>query len=324
MGYLAPLFLITIAYVTGLLIQSIFCDNDGRIGRSCLVGTFFLLLVWEAVVLLFDYFGLGFELTKRVYSAILCGIFIISLFVNRKFLVAFIDEERIINKRTIFVILGCLLAEGLCYYFVNPDISEDMTVETINTIITTNSPFGYNPLTGKALESSLGFVEKVGMFPVFYAYVKSLFGTHSMTMVYRIMPLWTVCLEFLVFSLWSDMLFDKDENKKTKAPLFIAGVTLLNILGAFSRHSLFYYITLRGFSGESVFYAVIVPYIIYESFYGFNEKKKNSMFYVFLAVMAGFLTVDAIECLVTVSVVIIICIMINLGIRIRRYIKCRS
>ena len=324
MGYLAPLFLIITAYLVGVLVQTIFCDSDGRITKSCLVGTFFLLILWEALLLLFDWFSMGFAITVKVYSATILGLTVLSLVIGRYRIKLMITKERMINIVPVLILFLCLLLEITVYRYVVPDFAGELAVEKINTVLTTDMPYGYDCLTGMALTEEMPLLDKIVNLPLLYGYMCSLFETSPFDMVYKCIPVWVTVLEYMVYGLWSDLLFEKDDKKNVKTVLFICGVTALNICGAFSKYSIFYYLTFKGFSGETVMYLVIFPYALYEMIYGFSSRKSVSYAYVVLAGICSLFATGIERGIVPFMFMIIICLMIMWGYRFRRYLLCRK
>ena len=56
MAFIVPIFMLSIAYFTGLTVMKLFCDDKTSIIETCLVGTFFLMIISQIVVLICYYF----------------------------------------------------------------------------------------------------------------------------------------------------------------------------------------------------------------------------------------------------------------------------
>ncbi len=324
MGYAAVIFFVITAYVSGLLIQSILRDNDGRMYKTCLIGTFFLFIVWEAEALISDNLYNSFEVTCRIFSCTLIILFVVSLFVNGRRITSLIKNSKAISLYLWLAVGICVIIELVVYRVVTPDSMGDSIMETVKTVTESDSMFDINPLTGDgyAVGELNSWTDKLGNIGFLYAYMAELFEESNIyEFVYVCMPMLLIVMEYSVFALWSDGLYADSDSRKEKAVYFIGGVTLLNLCGGFSHSSMFYYVTYRGYTGESILYAAVIPFIIFECLSGYKKNVVASLFYILLAGASACILVGIKEGLTTFLIVSFMCFVIIVFSKIGRYIR---
>ena len=323
MVYLSPLFLVTISYLIGVMIQKLLRDDDGRLVKTCLVGTFFLFILWEADILLCDALHLDFYFTVKMFSALLFTLFVFSLVLCRKEIHDRLIMNEVIQWYPVIIIGIVVLIQIVVFIFISPDTKGNNIIETVNTCIETGTVYQYDPLTGAPLENELTFEEKLVSLPYFYAYICELFGAKSSIVVYRCMPMCIMFFSIMVYSLWADSFFVNDSRKIVKMAYFIAGVGLVFLCGSFAGDSLFYYQMQKGYTGETICFSVFVPFVMYECYVCIAEKKWQSIVYLFIVLMDSLFISDYQKGIVPLGISLVICCLIAIGYRIRRYVKCR-
>lgn len=321
MGYLSPLFMLTIAYVLGSLLKVIFRDDDDRVTETCLIGTFFVLIVWQIILLICDKAGLEFGIAFKMMVATMLVMFSVSLVLCRN---KFKNKLMITNRLSVVpvILIGFILViEIFCFFIFFPDRVGDYSVEIVNTVMVTDSIYGFDPLTGAQRIVDIPILEKLNILPYMYTFLCKLFGTGSFIMVYRCVPMWVLALNFMVYGMWADTFFDKTEKKGYEIAIFLVGVGALNLCGTFSKDSIFYYLTLKGFTGDSFCYSVLIPFVLYEFFDVFKRKNYKKIIYIILAGISVLLVADIHKGMVSFMIASAMCMIIALGYKIRRYIK---
>ena len=321
MGYLSPLFILTISYVIGAFIKVLFRDDDDRITESCLIGTFFVLIAWQADLLVCDYFDLNFSIAFKIFVSLLLVVFALALFLSRK---VFLKKLMITSKLLVvpvIIVSVVLIVEVIGFFILLPDRSGDSSVEIVNTVLLTNSIYGFDPLTGAERVTELGLLEKLNVLPYLYAFLVKLFGETPFIMVYRCVPMWVLVLDFMAYGLWADAFFDKKERKGYEIAGFILGIGALNLCGTFSQNSIFYYLTLKGFTGEAFCFSVIIPFCIYEFFALFKGKNLKKLIYILMGGVTVVFVTTIQKGLISFLMASAICLLIALGYKLRRNIK---
>lgn len=319
MVIIAPLFLISISYLFGVLLKRVLCDDDGRLVRTCLIGTFFVMILWSVFVLVGTTIIDDFRLISRLYSITLLILMAISAWINKKKIVADFEVKKSVSVLSVVIIVLAIMTSAIVFLVVEPDTYGDSSIETVNTVLTTNTFYGYNPLTGKAYgdQFAMPFIDRVRVLPFFYAYVSNLLGARSLNIVEEAMPLWILILSLFSYYVWVDAFFEeKDKVKRTL--FFTCGIIALNLMGAFSMNSAFYYQTLKGFSGETFCYSILIPFAVYECFEGMNKRKWQSGIYLLMAIICTFLVTKVQTGIVPFAIVLLLSFVVSIGYRIRR------
>ena len=321
---LAPLFCIIIAYFAGEAITFVLRDKRRTVPEKCLLGTFFLLISWELFALPGIRMRASFDYISSLYTGfmllVMAGAFLASYKRYTEF--GLIKGE--IRYLSVIAVIIIIALQVVCIFCIQPDTSGDFSAETINVTLTNDSMYEINPMTGREFLSGMTFRGKMVTLPLFYAYIAKLFGYDSITTAYRVIPVWGLYLNMIVYYLWACMLFpDKNKNNNSKT-MFLLGVGVLNIAGLFSKNSLFYCILLRGFRGETICYALVVPFIAYACFEAWKHKDYYMYVYVVMALASTCVLADIQVGLMSCAMSLLLCLLIALGYRIRRWIGVRS
>lgn len=325
MVIIAPLFLISISYLTGVLLKGLLCDDDGRVVRTCLIGTFFVVILWEIIIQVSAVYIDDFTFACRIFSFILLLILIASVILFRKTIKKHFEIKNAVQAMPLIIIFLSIMASVVCFMLLQPDTAGDSSVETINTVMTRNSIFGYNPLTGQAYteDNPMPVTDKIITIQLFYAYISKIFGAGADTTVFVVMPIWVLILTIFAYSVWSDAFFEEDD-KVMRTMFFVCGIIILNIFGAFSKNSTFYYQTLKGFTGETLCYSVLIPFAVFECFDGMRNRKWQSGIYIIMAFAVTLFVARIQTGLVPFSIALILAFLVSGGYQIGRYAKWRQ
>ncbi|MDE6687072.1 MAG: hypothetical protein K2J95_10195 [Lachnospiraceae bacterium] len=330
MYWLLPVFLLFAAYMMGSLIKKLLHDSEQRFSEAVLVGTLLMFLLWEFLVLPAIKIVASFSVVSRIYSGLLLAIFILSfVFCNK--------EIRKQWKTASFRVSGPALAWGVlfliqigCFLMLAPDVSGDFTVETVNTTIQSDLIYENHPGMGDTFVYGITFRGKLVSLPLFYAYLKELFCVgelfpcHASVLVYRMIPIWGLLLSYMVYGLWADVFLGKTDMSRNKRALFFIGLGFINIFGVYSEDSIFYYQMYRGFRGETLVFAVLIPYTIYLCWQIYSNKKYASVIYLLMAGITTLVLTDYQKGFMPFVMVFFICSLIAAGYRVRRWLHCRN
>ena len=327
MCYTAPIVLLALAYAYGTFIKVIVRDDDSRIGESCIIGTFFVLILWEVVTLIYDrYIKIDniFDIVKRTYTLLLIGIFILAASFVYKRVFKKIKIEKSIEKLPIIIVAAVLVFEFMGFFIFHPDIRGDLSVETVNTITVTNNFFDYDYATGQIRESALTLKEKFNVLPLFYSYLTDVFKENASIVVFRCVPMWVLALSFMSYGLWAEMLFGNDEKKSLREALFLVGVGMINLCGTFSENSIFYYQSMKGFSSNTFCYTIIIPFTIYEFYSLFSNHRIKCLVYILLAGVTALFVSSFANGLIPFGISSLLCVLIAIGYKVRRKMRWRK
>lgn len=324
MIYVAPIFLITISYMAGSLVQAVFKDKERLIPETCIIGTLFLLLLWEALIMPSIKLLASFSFVCKIYSGLLLGIIILSFVFARKLM---LEQLRIRELHSVWPIIGALgifAIQIMVIFMMMPDTAKDFTVETVNTTLVSDLIYENHPEMGSTFLYGITFRGKLVTLPLFYAYVLQVFGGQAATLVYRVIPGWLLTLNALVYWLWGSELFAHEKKDWNRAFVFVMGIGLLNVFGSFAKNCVFYYQIYRGFRGETFVYGLLLPYSVLLCSRIFAGKKYKSIIYFLMTIWCAVCVTDYQKGVIPIGVAFIICLLVTIGYRIRRWVRCRQ
>lgn len=159
-------------------------------------------------------------------------------------------------------LLFCLIVVLQAVWFLmlqTPEISGDITGETVQTFLTENAVYTVNPMTGSAFTQGMPARLKILGLPAFYALICRLTGYPAVYTVYRIMPLVTFLLAYVVYGLWARFLFPKDYKKQIT---FLLVIALLFQFGCYGTVSDGARLFAAGWRGETIRALILLPYAL--------------------------------------------------------------
>lgn len=330
MVWFLPAFLLFISYLMGSLIKKLLRDSEQKALETVLIGTFLMLLLWEFLVLPAIKLVASFAVVSRIYSGLLLAIFILSfIFCNKEMRKQWKTASIHVSGLTLALIVLFLMQAGR-FLLLTPDVSGDFTAETVNTALQSDLIYENHPGMGDTFAYGITFRGKLVSLPLFYAYLKGLFSggelfpCHAAVLVYRIIPIWGLLLSYMVYGLWADVFFGKTDMSRDRAALFFIGLGFINIFGAYSENSILYYQMYRGFRGETIVFAVLIPYTIYLCWQVYGNKKYASIIYLIMTGITTLILTDYQKGLMPFVIVFFICSLIAAGYWLRRWLHCRN
>lgn len=160
----------------------------------------------------------------------------------------------------------CALIGGLVLFQIiwnfllrGPYVEGDLTIETVQTILATDTVYQYNPLTGEAFTAGMPSRLKLLVLPVLYSALVKWTGLPAQKVVYELVPVCTLCLSYLVYGCWSKVVFPNSREKQCRFVLFVA---VLYQFGAYGPLSDGMRVLQSGFTGESIRALVLLPYVL--------------------------------------------------------------
>ena len=141
----------------------------------------------------------------------------------------------------------------------NNYIAGDMTVESVNTMLSADTVAQINPMTGQAYALGIPTRLKLLCLPTLYAILCRLFSVNAVTMVWIIVPILMLLLVYLVYYILADILFGKEPLKKGVFLLFVA---VLLLFGDYLYGMEGFGVLCAGYRGVSIRMAILVPYMV--------------------------------------------------------------
>ena len=135
----------------------------------------------------------------------------------------------------------------------------DMTVETVNTMLSSDSIYQINPMTGQAYTLGIPMRLKILFLPTLYGILCDLFGMEAVSVVWRVMPVLVLLGCYAAYYTVSKTLFEEDIRKRW---IFMIAVGVILWL-ADSMYGLDGFgVQYAGFRGVSIRMAVLLPYTV--------------------------------------------------------------
>ena len=223
----------------------------------------------EAVHLAGLFLGLPFHvcaavLTALLLCAVLCAVGIRMLRRKRKGP----EKEKIAPYRALFrnhpgwLLLLFLLVvfQMVWYYWAHiPCIKNDITGETVQTILTTDRLYEINPLTGRPFSNGMPMRLKILVLPTLSAFLCRLTGLPVMTVCYSVVPCIVIALSYVVYLDWAAYLFPGERKKRF---FFLFFMILLYQFGTYSLPLDGYTLLFGGYQGEAVRTGILLPYAL--------------------------------------------------------------
>lgn len=158
------------------------------------------------------------------------------------------------------VFAGVVLFQIIWNFWMHtPYISQDITGETVQTMLSTDTIYKINPLTGQAFSAGMPMRLKVLVLPTLYGAVCKWTGLHAATICYRIMPMVILLLSYLVYSRLAVYFFPKEGKKQLWFMLFVA---LIYQFGCYSQVMDGYLLFFQGGQGDAFRACVLLPFAL--------------------------------------------------------------
>lgn len=128
--------------------------------------------------------------------------------------------------RVLCLILGCVIVSQAAYILTADGgyRQGDMTVETVNSFLTTNAVYSVNPMTGMPYTSGMPLRFQVLCLPTLYGSLCRITGLQPQFVVWKLVPVLTLLGCYLAYSILARSLFP-DNGKKRGC--FLVAVSLL-------------------------------------------------------------------------------------------------
>lgn len=138
-------------------------------------------------------------------------------------------------------------------------LTGDMTAETVNTMLTTNTMYQINPMTGQQYVQGIPMRLKTLCLPTLYAILCNLFRCDATELVWHVIPVFTLLGCYLAFYNVAESLFGNDRKKRS---VFMIVVSLLLWVGDYAYGMDGFGLQYAGFRGVSIRMLILLPYTI--------------------------------------------------------------
>ncbi len=252
--------------------------QDISFADSMLTGGMVMIGLAEAAHLVAIVLGRSFSDSKKmfliglVFLLIMAGMLIIvEQWRKKKDKKATKEAERLRIKRVmsenphqirvqiLYFLFGAMVLIQLLSIVIGQRIylAGDMTVETVNSILATDTIYQVNPLTGQAYTLGIPMRLKMLCLPTFYAVLCDLFGMSAISVVWSVVPAFVLLGSYLAFYSVAKALFQEDVFKRG---IFMVVVALLLWFGDYMYGVDGFGVQYAGFRGVSIRMTMLLPY----------------------------------------------------------------
>lgn len=271
MVILLLILLAVVPFVLGTTVNHI-CGEKGTDNTFVyLVGVLFLFCVSQLVLLPGVKFGISLQTTAYGWAGTLMVLCIVSGVLNRRELRERLLKVRPLLKNPLWIallIILVLLAGSILYY--QPVDHEDMTMETIQTTLATNTLYQFNPATGQAFAVGMTVRGKLVTLPLFYAMLLKVLPVSIPLFLYGIMPIWFLLVSFMAYARVADVLLctasakenKRDSQIRNKKIIFVIIYGVLLIFGDYIFATSNFRILHLGAQGETILVSVVMPLFV--------------------------------------------------------------
>ena len=255
----------------GLLLDKIMRNITNNKSESYLMGVLCLFTLFEVVSTIGIKLELPFSTVFTIYIGICFVLLLIALWTCQKeitLVTTKLQEQLSISRgKIVFVLLFVLLSANFFVYL--PFNVFDTVQETVRTTLDTNTIYQYNPLTGAELVNGMYPITKLNTLPIFYAGLQQISQIPLELLLYQIIPIWILFMNFLVCDLWGGKLF-KSNKKRTAFLVWYAMLLLFAEEGSsYSSFKLLH----TAWLGNTIIISMIIPFFLYKACFLSGEKK---------------------------------------------------
>lgn len=163
------------------------------------------------------------------------------------------------NHYFLLFVVGLVILLQLVAVFSGSEryLAGDMTAETVNSILVTDTIYQINPMTGAPYTVGMPLRLKILCLPTLYAICCELFDMSAVSVVWTAVPACTVIGCYAAFWTVAKALFKEDARKKY---IFILFVSLILWFGSYLYGVDGFALRYSGFRGVSIRILILVPY----------------------------------------------------------------
>lgn len=270
-GILTLLWLGLLPAVVGCLWTRKIEKYNGNLLMSYFFGLFSLLALFEVLAVPMIFLKCSLTLLVRTWAGCGLALALISVIVNRSFLI----QRRWLGslwKKMTLVLAASLVCMGLQMAYVTErqhiDDDDAFYLATSTTAVDTDSLFRYNAYTGKVYKRvPARYV--MAAWPLFIATVSQLTTFHPAVLAHTVLPGIIVLWSYLIYMLFGVRLFPGDKRKQS---LFLLFIVVLQSFSGYSIYSSSTFLFIRSWQGKAVLAGVGIPAILYGGWMALKER----------------------------------------------------
>ena len=287
--------------------------------ETYLIGFFFLFFSQSFIFIPAVFAKMDFQLAIMGIlglQILLAAVAFLFFILNMKKEQAQESSRSVYAKKDKFYIITSVVIFGaniLRMVLSNRILREDMMLESVKTTVTTQTMFEYHPLTGCLMEAGMINSKKIVTLPLFYSSFVSSTGIDAQIFLNAVVG--AMVLLAAMFSAALVYMRVSSVNRR-KLFLFWSVYGLLILSGDYHLTTLSYRIMRQGYLGETICFAVILPYLLYVliSWYqaesGETKLTLGSRVQYILKMLLALGTSFVITGLGTGSVLLVLCLLI--------------
>lgn len=159
---------------------------------------------------------------------------------------------------------------------------EDHMAIQVSTIVSDSSLFKSNPFTGIPYEVGQMQTEYSSL-TVFYAFLVNISHTNTVAVIYKLIPIWFLCLFYSIqYSVGMELF--KNDNKKTI--LYCSAVAVATIFGTTKNWMLPSYLMLFPWVEETIWVCFVLPVCVWMLIkFLFLKKEKRTIYLLLISVL---------------------------------------
>lgn len=253
-------------------------EKSPAVWESYIIGVLLCILTGEALHVGTVFLHWPFHRFSLIYGSLLVVLFVLALFINataywreKKTGTGRRERNRPAEKKPgpwaaaffILVLFQCI------FHIVmhKPDMQYDVSLEQVTTMLSTDTVYQINPMTGQPFETGMPMRLKVLALPSIYAALSDWFRLDAQTVVYNWIPVFVLILSYMTLFGWAGYLYPQKTGRQERFLFFAA---LLLQFGNYAVMMLGYGLFHMGYRGETFCAGILYPYLLLQCL----QKKK--------------------------------------------------
>ena len=269
-----------VPYLLGNVYGFAFRKKKMGVVATYLAGMAIMYAILTALQFLVVKFKFNFGEVTKIYSVafIVCIVLGVIALMIRGIKQRAIYWDVKLSKKSVWI-LGMVFLQGILYIGLkNPYFEDNALLETARVTLETGTVYECNAFTGMKVQAGFPLSNKLMFLPMLYAYISAISGVDLALMFNFVMPVVTFISFYLVMLLWVQKLA-KEHEQRWELWLFLL-VWIVQVGDGFN-HSTSFRILHSGYTGEAIFFGVLLTYALYEI--------KNKGYLIALGSIATFL-----------------------------------
>lgn len=166
-----------------------------------------------------------------------------------------------VQQQILFFVFGAMALVQILTIATNKAVyfGGDMTAETVNSFLTTDTVYQVNPMTGRPYELGIPSRLKILCLPSLYAFICNIFKVDVTQVIWVAVPVITLLAGYVAYSLLARIFFP--ENRFLRG-CFLALVALLFWVGDYMYCMDGFGVLHCGYRGVTIRGVILIPYVV--------------------------------------------------------------